>query len=84
MNPFGTVERSGTKQIQVTPALPAQISLTVSDKYGQKVTKGFSIKVEANSTPNSTPSIPDSPGNNSTPAPDRQQPNPKPSKDLSI
>ena len=83
MNPFGTVERSGTKQIQVTPALPAQISLTVSDKYGQKVTKGFSIKVEANSTPNSTPSSPDLPGTNSTPAPDRQ-PNPKPSKDLSI
>ena len=78
MNPFGTVARSGTKQIQVTPALPAQISLTVSDKYGQKVTKGFSIKVEANSTP----SNPDSPGT-STPVPDRQ-PNPKPSKDLSI
>ena len=84
MNPFGTVARAGTKQIQVTPALPPQISLTVSDKYGQKVTKGFSIKVEANSTPNSNPSSPDSSQPNLTPTPELQKPTTKPSKDLSI
>jgi hypothetical protein len=80
--PFGTVSRSGTKQIQVTPALPPQISLIATDKYGQKVTKGFSIKVEVN---NAMPSM--NPTN-----PNLNQPNPilpvpgksKPPKDMSI
>jgi hypothetical protein len=86
LNPFGTVEKSGTKQIPVTPALPSQISLIVTDKYGKKVNKGFSIKVEANTTPSPTPSVPDlnQPPSSTSPVPDRQKPTTKPSKDLSI
>jgi hypothetical protein len=87
--PFGTVARSGTKQIQVTPALPAQISLTVTDKYGQKATKGFSIKVEANNgLPSTTPTDPNlnqpSPTSPTLPVPGQSKPSPKPPKDMSI
>lgn len=89
LTPFGTVARSGTKQIPVTPALPQQISLTVTDKYGQKVSKGFSIKVEANNgTPSTTPTDPNlnpnSPINPTLPVPDRSKPSPTPPKDRSI
>lgn len=82
----GTVARSGTKQIQVTPALPPQISLTVTDKYGQKATKVFSIKVEANNLSPSTPPV--DPNSNQTspisPVPGQSKPSPKPSPDMSI
>jgi hypothetical protein len=86
LSTFGTVQRSGTKQIPVTPALPAQILLTATDKYGQKVSKGFSVKVEATTTPSPTPSVPDlnQQPNPTSPVPDRQKPTTKPSKDLSI
>lgn len=86
LNPFGTVEKSGTKQIPVTPALPSQISLIVTDKYGQKVTKGFAIKVEATTTSSPTPSVPalNQQSIPTSPVPDRQKPTTKPSKDLSI
>ena len=86
LTPFGTVSRSGTKQIQVTPALPAQISLTVTDKYGQKATKGFSIKVEANNaTPNTTPTDPNlNQPSPTSPIPGQPKPSPKPSQDMSF
>jgi hypothetical protein len=83
--PFGTVPKSGTKQVQITPALPAQISLTASDKYGHKETKGFSIKVEPNSSTSGSSPIspnPNSPTDQLFPNP--TQPKPKPPKDLSI
>jgi hypothetical protein len=84
--PFGTVARSGTKQIQVTPALPAQISLTVTDKYGQKATKGFSIKVDANNVaPSTTPTDPNLDRTSPiVPVPGQSKPSPKPSQDMSI
>ena len=87
LTPFGTVARSGTKQIPVTPALPQQISLTVTDKYGQKVSKGFSIKVEANNgAPSTTPADPNlNPTSPISPTvPDRSKPSPTPPKDRSI
>jgi hypothetical protein len=85
LNPFGTVQKSGTKQIPVTPAIPAQISLTATDKYGQKVTKGFAIKVEANTSPSTTPSTPNPiESTPTTPESNPQKPKPKPSGDLSI
>ena len=86
LTPFGTVSRSGTKQIQVTPALPPQMSLTVSDKYGQKVSKGFSIKVEANNaTPSTTPTDPNfNQPNPILPDPGQSKPGSKPPEDRSI
>jgi hypothetical protein len=82
----GTVARSGTKQIQVTPALPPQISLTVTDKYGQKATKVFSIKVEANNlSPSTSPVDPNSNQPSPiSPVPGQPKPSPKPSPDMSI
>ncbi len=94
--PFGTVQKTGTKQIQVTTALPNPIILTVTDKDGKKVTKGFSIKVESNPTVTPTPSVPDanpfnspnppspiSPTPGSQPKPNPSS-NPKPVEDLRI
>ena len=85
LNPFGTVQKSGTKQIPVNSAIPAQISLTATDKYGQKVTKGFAIKVETNASPSTTPSTPNPiESTPTTPDPNPQKPNSKPSGDRSI
>ena len=85
LNPFGTVEKSGTKQIPVNSALPSQISLIVTDTDGKKFKDGFSIKVEANSTPNNTPSVPVArPISSVLPVPNRQQPKTKISKNSSI
>ncbi len=85
LNPFGTVQKTGTKQMTATPAIPAKISLTATDKYGMKVTKGFAIKVEANTSPSTTPSTPDSPdATPTTPSSTPQKPSTKPSGDMSI
>lgn len=55
LSPYGNVDLSGSKQLTVNQALPPQIQLLVTDKFGNKVTKGFSVKVEAPApSPNSS------------------------------
>ncbi|MFB2769525.1 hypothetical protein ACE1AT_09575 [Pelatocladus sp. BLCC-F211] len=57
LTPYGTVPPEGSKQIQVTQVLPPQITLTATDKHGQKESKVFSIQVEP--TVESTPEVND-------------------------
>ena len=86
LNPFGTVEKSGTKQIPVNSALPSQISLIITDTDRKQIKRGFSIKVEAATTPSATPSVPlEQPKPAVSPVPDRQKPTTKPTnQDISI
>lgn len=42
----GNVDRSGSQKLKANQALPSRIEIIVTDKFGNKATKGFSIKVE--------------------------------------
>ncbi len=46
LSPFGNVPLSGSQKLKANQALPSRIEIIVTDKSGNKATKGFSIKVE--------------------------------------
>ena len=47
LSPFGKVNLSGSKQLTANQALPSTIELRATDKFGNKDSRGFSIKVES-------------------------------------
>lgn len=60
LSPFGKRESSGSEKLTANQALPLAIQLIVSDKFGNKDSRGFSVKVESPPPPPS-PSIPSPP-----------------------
>ncbi|MBD2340751.1 hypothetical protein H6G64_27675 [Calothrix sp. FACHB-156] len=52
LDPFGNVPLSGSKVLTANEAFPSSIQLLATDKFGNKDSRGFSIKVN-NSTPGS-------------------------------
>lgn len=60
LSTFGNVNPSGSQKLTANLALPSKIEIIVTDKFGKKATKGFSVKVETLPSPSSqvTPSTP--------------------------
>ncbi|MBD2681272.1 MULTISPECIES: hypothetical protein [Nostoc] len=52
LDPFGSVPLSGSKVLTANQALPSSIQLLATDKFGNKDSRGFSLKVN-NPTPGS-------------------------------
>lgn len=45
LSPYGNVATTGSQKLITNQALPPEIQLIVTDKFGKKETKGFSVKV---------------------------------------
>jgi hypothetical protein len=58
LSPYGNVATTGSQKLIANQALPPEIQLRVTDKFGKTETKGFSVKVE---TPPPRPSPSPSP-----------------------
>jgi len=54
LSPYGNVATTGSQKLIANQAFPPEIELKVTDKFGNKETKGFSVKVE---TPPPPPSL---------------------------
>lgn len=56
LSPYGNVATTGSQKLIANQALPPAIELIVTDKFGNKQTKKFSVKVEI-PPPSPSPSL---------------------------
>lgn len=72
LSPYGNVATTGSQKLIANQALPSEIKLIVTDKFGKKETKGFSVKVETPPPPPSPFLLP-FPSPSPSPSPFRRQ-----------